>query len=335
MQVLKNSKPIIVVSGEPYSVFNEILCKALSFKKIKKLSNPIILIGSKKLLIKQIKNLKIKPKINNINLNNLENEIIKKNLINIIDVNFKFSKAFNEISDKSTNYIKECFKIALYIKSNFKNSGIVNGPISKSHFKIKNFIGITEYLALLSNNKSKEVMLIYNNKLAVSPISTHIPLKYVSKSLSKDKIVYNVQTISKFYKNKLNKKKIKFGITGLNPHCESKNNPSEEKKIIIPAIKNLKRKGIDIKGPIAADTLFMKNIRDNYDVIIGMYHDQVLTPMKTIFEFNAINITLGLDFLRVSPDHGPNNKDLGKNISNPESLIQSLMFLDKLNAKKN
>ena len=79
----------------------------------------------------------------------------------------------------------------------------------------------------------------------------------------------------------------------------------------------------------------MKNIRDNYDVIIGMYHDQVLTPMKTIFEFSAINITLGLDFLRVSPDHGPNNKDLGKNISNPESLIQSLMFLDKLNAKKN
>ena len=82
-------------------------------------------------------------------------------------------------------------------------------------------------------------------------------------------------------------------------------------------------------GPFAADTIFMKNHSKNFEVVIGMYHDQVLTPAKTIFGFNAINITLGLPFIRISPDHGPNSKMLGKNLSSPESLIQALKFLDK------
>ena len=99
--------------------------------------------------------------------------------------------------------------------------------------------------------------------------------------------------------------------------------------IITPAINKLIKKGFNIKGPFAADTIFLKQNRKKYDVILGMYHDQVLTPIKTIFEYNAINITLGLDYLRVSPDHGPNEKMIGKNISNPLSLIKSISFLDK------
>ena len=81
--------------------------------------------------------------------------------------------------------------------------------------------------------------------------------------------------------------------------------------------------------PIPADTIFLKNNRKNYNVIIGMYHDQVLTPIKTLYEYDAINITLGLPFLRVSPDHGPNEKMMGKNLSNPYSLIQAIKFLDQ------
>ena len=86
---------------------------------------------------------------------------------------------------------------------------------------------------------------------------------------------------------------------------------------------------INVKGPFPADTIFLKNNRKKFDVIIGMYHDQVLAPIKTIFEYDAINITIGLPFLRVTPDHGPNEKMIGKNISNPISLIRSLEFLDK------
>ena len=85
----------------------------------------------------------------------------------------------------------------------------------------------------------------------------------------------------------------------------------------------------NISGPYPADTIFLKKNREKFDVILGMYHDQVLTPAKTLFEYDAINITLGLPFIRVSPDHGPNQKMLGKNISNPLSLIKAIKFLDK------
>ena len=172
-------------------------------------------------------------------------------------------------------------------------------------------------------------MLIYNDSLSVSPITTHLPLREVSKKISTKKIVQNVITINNFYKKFL-KKKIKFAVTGLNPHCESRKRNNEENKIIIPAINLLKKKKIKIEGPFSADTIFIKQNVKNYDVIIGMYHDQVLGPIKTLYEFDAINITLGLPFLRVSPDHGPNNLMLGKNTSNTKSLEKSLQFLDKI-----
>ena len=97
-----------------------------------------------------------------------------------------------------------------------------------------------------------------------------------------------------------------------------------------PAIKFLSTKGIKISGPFAADTIFLKNNRKNFDIILGMYHDQVLTPIKTLFEYDAINITLGLPIIRISPDHGPNESMLGKNVSNPLSLLKAINFLDKL-----
>ena len=169
-------------------------------------------------------------------------------------------------------------------------------------------------------------MLIYNKKLSVSPITTHIPLKNVHKELSTKKIVDQVELIVKFYKKKI-KKNPKIGITGLNPHCESNYNSSEEINIITPAIQILKGRDYDIKGPLPADTIFMAQQSRKFDVIVGMYHDQVLTPAKTIFNFNAINITLGLPFIRISPDHGPNQSMAGKNLSNPQSLIEALNFL--------
>ena len=117
-------------------------------------------------------------------------------------------------------------------------------------------------------------------------------------------------------------------MVGLNPHCESVDKYNEDQKIIMPAIKMLKNK-FNVLGPFPADTIFLKNNRKEFDVILGMYHDQVLTPLKTLFEYDAINITLGLPFIRISPDHGPNQKMLGKNKSNPLSLIRAISFLDK------
>ena len=171
-------------------------------------------------------------------------------------------------------------------------------------------------------------MLIYNKKLSVCPITTHEPINMVSKSITKKKIIDKIKLINEFYKKKLNTK-AKIAVLGLNPHCESSGIFNEDEKIIKPAIKFLKKKKLDVSGPFSADTMFLTQNRTKYNVIVGMYHDQVLTPLKTLFEYDAINITLGLPFIRISPDHGPNEKMMGKNLSNPLSLIQAIKFLDK------
>ena len=171
-------------------------------------------------------------------------------------------------------------------------------------------------------------MLIFNKELAVSPITTHLPLKDVAKNITKQKIYFHVKLINAFYKKKF-KKKPRIAVTGLNPHCESNFKNSEEDLIILPSIRLLKLKKFNIDGPFPADTIFLRKNLKKFDVIVGMYHDQVLAPIKTLFGFDAINITLGLPFIRVSPDHGPNEVMAGKNISNHKSLLQSLIFLDQ------
>ncbi len=317
-------KPILIVAGEPNSIFLEIF-----FKVQKKLSikSPIILIVSLKLLNMQMKKLNYKKKIRVLNkkeifINNLDNKSI-----NIINVNYNPKKAFENISSKSNKYIKECFDIAFEIIKKNKINKFINGPISKKTFLNKNFLGITEYISDKFNIK-KNAMLIYNKKLSVCPITTHLPLKYVAKKINKKLISEKVKLINVFYKSNFNIDP-KIAILGLNPHCESIDKYNEDEKIVTPIIKKLKQQKFKLAGPFPADTMFLKKNRDKYDVIIGMYHDQVLTPIKTIFEYDAINITLGLPFLRLSPDHGPNKKMVGKNTSDPLSLMKAISFLDK------
>ena len=171
-------------------------------------------------------------------------------------------------------------------------------------------------------------MLLYNESLSVSPLTTHLPLKQISKKINKNLIKKQIILINNFYKRNVGFKP-KIALTGLNPHCESVLKFNEDTKIIGPTVSTLKKLGFKIFGPFAGDTIFLKNNRKKYNVILGMYHDQVLSPFKTLFEYDAFNITLGLPFLRVSPDHGPNEKMLGKNVSNPLSLIKAIKFLDK------
>jgi len=320
-----NYKPIIVVAGEPYSVFLEIFFKS---KKSNKFKCPIILIASHRLLILQMKKLNFNFKINLIDKNQVNFNKLDNKYINLINVNFNFKNIFGKISDKSNSYIDTSFKIGLEILKKNNCKGLINGPISKRNFLRGKFLGITEFLSNKINKNNKVAMLIYNKKLSVSPVTTHIPLKKVHKHITKKKIINHVKLIKQFYKKKFNKNP-QIAITGLNPHCESNYKSSEEDKIIKPAIKYLIKNGYKVNGPFAADTIFMKDQSKKIDVIIGMYHDQVLTPIKTIMGFDAINITLGLPFHRISPDHGPNVAMLGKNLSNPNSLIQALKFLDK------
>jgi len=319
-----DKEPIIIVGGEPNSVFLEILFKSLKTNTYK---SPLIIIISKKLLQKQMKKLGFDFKINDIDKELKDFSKLDNKKINLINVDYKFKKCFEIITSKSNTYIDETFKTALnFIKQN-NLSKFINGPISKKSFLKGKTLGITEYLA--KKTKSNEVaMLIFNKNLSVSPLTTHLALKNVHKRITKQKIYKQVSLINSFYIRKFNKLP-RIAITGLNPHCESNFQNSEEDKIIIPAIKKLRLENTKINGPFPADTIFTKSLLKKYDVIIGMYHDQVLSPMKALFNFDAINITLGLPFIRISPDHGPNHSMLGKNLSNPKSLIEALKFLDK------
>ena len=316
-----NFKPIIIVAGEPNSIFFEIFFKTINKNKFK---SPIILIASKKIILKQSKILKKKINLNLIN----ESSVIKNKLkkINLINVDYKQTQAFNKISSKSNKYISSCFDIAVNLIKKNVSDKLINGPISKKSFLNNKFNGITEYLANKTNTK-KFAMIIYNKKLSVCPLTTHLPIKQVSNKINKHEIINKVKLINNFWKKRFNKK-VKIGVTGLNPHCESIDNFNEDEEIILPTIKSLKKSNYDIQGPFSADTLFLKNNRKKFDLIIGMYHDQVLTPLKTLFEYDAINITIGLPFIRVSPDHGPNESMLGKNKSNNLSLLNSIKFLD-------
>ena len=324
---MKN-KPIIIVLGEPYSVFSELIFKIFKSNLILNIRRPIILIGSEKLLKRQMKKLGYDFYINKIHQNDIQNIVLSNKSLNLIDVNFYHHKIFDKITTKSNKYIKNCFVVALNLIKKNPQISLINGPISKKNFLKNKFLGITEYLAQKVNKKNNVAMLIYNKKLSVSPITTHLPLKLVHKKLTKLKIINHIKLIVSFYKKQFNKNP-KIAVTGLNPHCESNYKSSEEDKVIIPSIKKLNKSIYKVDGPFAADTIFMKENSSKYDVIIGMYHDQVLTPIKTLFGFDAINITLGLPFIRISPDHGPNHKMLGKNLSDPKSLIEALKFLDK------
>jgi len=316
-------KPIIIVAGEPNSIFLEIFFKALTYKNFK---SPIILIASLNLLKLQMKKLNIKKNIKLLNSIKLNEYKLNNKSINLININYNPQKPFENVSSKSNHYIEQSFELAIKILQKKITNKFINGPISKKFFLKNKFLGITEYLSNKTNTKNF-AMLIYNKNLSVCPLTTHLPLKQVSKKINKKLIIQKIKLINIFFKKYI-RKKPNIAITGLNPHCETIDSFNEDQKILKPTIKHLSKLKYKVSGPFAADTIFLKKNRKKYDVIVGMYHDQVLTPIKTLFEYDAINITLGLPFIRISPDHGPNEKMLGKNLSNPLSLIKAITFLE-------
>ncbi len=316
---MKN-KSIVIICGDPKSTFNEILIKTFKNKIFKNLKFSIIIVGSKKLLEDELKKFKVK-----INLQKLEDQTkLRKNNIYVTDVPLDTKKL--SLINKN-KYISKSFDTGLNFLKKKNSLALINGPISKTTFLKGKYYGITEYLAFKTRSLN-EVMLIFNKKLSVSPITTHIPIHQVAQKIKKNIIIKKIENINVFYKKFLGLKP-NIAVTGLNPHCETFVGKNIEKTEILPAIIHLRKKKINVLGPFSSDTIFLKKNRKKFDVIVGMYHDQVLTPMKTIFGFEAINITIGLPFVRITPDHGPNYEMFGLNKSKPDSLIQALSFLNK------
>jgi 4-hydroxythreonine-4-phosphate dehydrogenase len=151
----------------------------------------------------------------------------------------------------------------------------------------------------------------------------------VSKKINTAFIIKKMTTLKNGFKKLFNKNP-KIGILGLNPHNSEFAINSKEVQTINPSIKKLKKNGFNIKCPFSADTMFIKNYK-KFNVIVGMYHDQVLTPFKSLFHYDAINVTLGLKYIRVSPDHGPARDIVKKNKANHQSLLKCVKFINNLN----
>ena len=315
---------IIIVAGDPNSINSEIIYK--TWKNLdRSTKKKIHLIANYNLISQQFRKLKFKTKL-------LKTDVFSKNnnldLLKVMDIPLKFSNPFNVSRKEAAKYVSKSLNVAHKLSEKKKIEGFINCPINKKLISKDGKIGITEYLASKCKIKdNSEVMLIYNRNLSVVPVTTHLDIKDVSSKISTKKIIKKINTINNYYK-KIFKKKPKIGILGLNPHNAELRKNSEEIKIINPAIRKLRSNGINISNLLVADTVFINSYKE-FDVIVGMYHDQVLSPFKALYNFDAINITLGLKYTRLSPDHGPAYDLIGKKKSNYLSLFKCINFFNK------
>ncbi len=204
---------------------------------------------------------------------------------------------------------------------------VVTNPIHKQTLVESGFshIGHTDYLAQLAGNEARAVMMLACSELRVVPVYVHMSLRDSIHALSIETITQTTKITSQALMNDFGITEPHIAMTGLNPHAgEGGSIGREEIDIIRPAIEQMKREGISVRGPEPADSLFHRRAREGYDAAICMYHDQALIPIKTIDFHKAVNITLGLPFVRTSPDHGTAFEIAGTGVANESSLVAAL-----------
>jgi 4-hydroxythreonine-4-phosphate dehydrogenase len=217
-------------------------------------------------------------------------------------------------------------------------SAVVTNPIAKSVLYRAGFRhpGHTEFLAELAasgGDTPQPVMMLWSPVLAVVPVTIHLPLRDAVTTLSSDLIVSTARILVADLKARFGLTAPRLAVTGLNPHAgEDGTLGTEDRDIVAPAVEILRAEGIAVRGPLPADTLFHDAARKTYDCAICMYHDQALIPIKTIAFDDAVNVTLGLPFIRTSPDHGTAFDIAGTGRANPASLIAALRLAARMAA---
>jgi 4-hydroxythreonine-4-phosphate dehydrogenase len=217
-------------------------------------------------------------------------------------------------------------------------SAVVTNPIAKSVLYRAGFRhpGHTEYLAELAttaNHAPQPVMMLWSPALVVVPVTIHVSLRDALAQLSSELIVTTARIVVAALKARFGLANPRLAVSGLNPHAgEDGSIGTEEKTIVAPAVDILRGEGIEIRGPLPADTMFHEAARQTYDCAICMYHDQALIPIKTLAFEDAVNVTLGLPFIRTSPDHGTAFDIAGTGKANPSSLIAALRLAARMAA---
>ncbi len=338
---MKLKKPFIVTMGEPSGISSEIIIKTWLKRKVFNIP-PFILIDDLAKLEKINQSFSLQANFQEVYAGQNISKIFRISLP-VLDLKANINPVLGTPNKKNSKFILQSIDQALKLVLNKEASGILTLPVCKKTLKKAkfNFNGQTEYLSYLTKKKSgkkfSEIMILSTTKpvddgqnLIVGLITTHIPFREIHCTINKriifEKILSFKNSLSRIWR----KKSPKIGITSINPHAgEGGLIGDEELKILKPVLEKCKNSNIKIIGPLSSDSCFHKSIRKNFDGILCFYHDQGLIPVKTLDFNNSINVTGGLPFLRVSPDHGPAFDIAKKNIANIESLVASFNFLKK------
>src|SRR5712691_7462316 len=219
-------------------------------------------------------------------------------------------------------------------------AAVVTNPVAKNVLYRSGFTepGHTEYLAKLAEGLTgiavHPVMMLWAPELAVVPVTVHLPLKDVVAKLTSDLVVETGRIVARDLRERFGIARPRLAVAGLNPHAGEEGTLGDEDLTVVrPAVERLKAEGIDARGPLPADTLFHQAARASYDAVLAMYHDQALIPIKTLAFDHAVNVTLGLPFVRTSPDHGTAFDIAGTGRADPQSLIAALRLAARLSMK--
>ena len=324
-------KKILYSPGEPSGIGPDLiiqLCKSTFWTDIK---IPILCLSDPKLLIQRAKDLGKKITLKEISaIEQLQKN--KKNIIQVIHVSDCGNTKPGKLYKSNAQYVLDNLKFGINEALKNKNLAIVTGPISKENIISINkaFSGHTEYIQ--QRTKSDEVlMLLTSDELKVALATTHIPLKKVANKISKELVISKATTLNQGLKQKFKIKNPNIKLLGLNPHSgEGGKIGKEEIDILTPAVKELRKKKINISYPISADTAFTKKNLKETDAFLGMYHDQVLPVIKALSFGSAINITLGVPITRTSVDHGVALDISGTGKSDPSSLKEAIKTAKKI-----
>ena len=324
-------KKILYSPGEPSGIGPDIiiqLCRTTFWTDIKV---PILCISDPKLLDKRAADLEKKitlQKISDID----ELKPNKRNVMQVMHISDCKNTKYGKLYKSNAQYVLDNLNFGIDEALKNKNLALVTGPISKENIiSINNkFSGHTEFIQQKTNSK-EVLMLLSSDQLKVALTTTHIPLKNVSKKITKELIISKAITLNKGLKEKFKIKNPIIKLLGLNPHSgEGGKIGKEEVDILIPAVKELRKKKINISYPISADTAFTKKNLKETDAFLGMYHDQVLPVIKALSFGNAINVTLGVPITRTSVDHGVALDIAGSGKADPSSLKEAIKAAKKI-----
>lgn len=326
---MRDYKPLLgITMGDPAGIGPEIAVKALARKEIYEICRPII-IGDFKIIKRALRFTKLED-LNVRSISDPSEAKFEAGTIDVLDLNnvdidnLPLGKVSAEAGKASVEYIFKAVDLALRNEID----AIVTGPINKEAINKAgyHYTGHTELLKELTKAKNA-VMLLAIEKLKVAHVTTHVSLKKAIELITKEQILNTLRTVHDSFIKYFGIKEPKIAVAALNPHAGERGLfGDEEIKHINPAIEEAISQGMNVVGPLPADTIYYKAIRGDFDVVIAMYHDQGHIPIKVLDFYNGVNITLGLPIIRTSVDHGTSFNRAGKGTANPGSLINAIKY---------